>query len=216
VDLSNASDAQVQFQSWYHIEEDWDYAYVVVGTTEDGSLPNDLGSNEIQWQILDDDSLGCTSTNPNGNNFGCGLTGISKGWEQLEADLSPYVGQEIALRFEYITDAAVNQAGFAIDDITITADGEQILFDDMESSTGDWIAEGFVRHANVLPQEWIVQLVALGEQPQVQHLLLADATDGEWVLPFTSRMDKAIIAISALAPVTTEAANYEYTLTPED
>ncbi|MFP4343913.1 MAG: hypothetical protein ACLFU8_04370 [Anaerolineales bacterium] len=212
VDLTGAGEAGVDFWTWYHIEEDWDYAYLVVGTTEAGTLPDDLASPEIEWTILDDNALDCTTTNPNGNSFGCGFTGSSNGWEQRSADLTSYTGQEIALRFEYITDAAVNQPGFAVDDVTITVDGEVLLEDDVEGGEGEWIAEGFVRHANVLPQEWIVQLVMVGAEPRVTRLLMADATSGEWEIPLGEEAQRAFIVISALAPVTTEVAPYNFTL----
>lgn len=214
VDLSNATTAELRFRAWYHIEEDWDYAYVVVGTTDAGVIPDDINSTSIRWKILDDRSLGCHSTNPNSNNFGCGLTGKTADWQQLTADLSAYTGQEIALRFEYITDAAVNQAGFAIDDVEIIADGQTVFFDDAESDGSAWIDEGFVRHANVLPQNWIVQMVIDGAEPQVQRLLMLNGTSGTWTLPLSSRQNEAILVISALAPVTTEVAAYEILLEP--
>jgi len=217
VDLRDVNTAEMTFQAWYHIEEDWDYAYVVIGTTESGEIPADLDDPTIDWTILDDSALGCKTNNPNGNNYGCGLTGESSGWEQLSADLTPFVGQEIAVRFEYITDAAVNQPGLALDDLTIMADNRTLLEDDVEQSEGDWIAAGFVRHANVLAQEWIVQVVTYGSDgPQVTPLLLAaeGATSGGWQLPLDSHNDRAVIAISALAPATTESATYTFTLTP--
>jgi hypothetical protein len=216
VDLTRADTATLTFQAWYHIEENWDYAYVIVGTTDSGVIPEDLSSRDIQWTILEDESLGCTWSNPNGNSFGCALTGQSAGWETLEANLTPYTGQEIALRFEYITDAAVNQPGFALDDIQITVDGDPTFTSDVEIRDPDWIAEGFVRHANVLPQEWIVQVVTLGRAPQVKRLLMPDdGTQGEWIIALDRQIDHAVIVVSALAPVTTEVATYEYTLTPE-
>lgn len=220
LDLSAAQTAQINFWAWHHIEEDWDYAYVLVGAPANGdALPDDIAdfnAGDIAWEILDDPTLNCTTSNPNGNNFGCGLTGKSDGWVNLSADLTPYVGQEIALRFEYITDAAVNQPGLALDDFEIIVDGETLVADDVEQGEGDWQAEGFVRHANLLPQEWIVQLVTLGQTPDVQRLLLADNTSGSWTIPLSNRTDQAIIAISALAPVTTEIAAYEYTLASAD
>lgn len=217
VDLSDASTAEMTFQAWYHIEEDWDYAYLVIGTTPSGEIPEDLEDPSIEWTIIDSETLGCTTTNPNGNNYGCGLTGKSSGWEQLSADLTPFVGQEIVVRFEYITDAAVNQPGLALDDLILTIDNETVFKDDVEQSQGNWMAAGFVRHANVLPQEWIVQLVTYGSDgPQVTPLLLAagGATSGGWQLPLERRNDRAVIAISALAPATTEDATYTFTLTP--
>ncbi len=214
VDLSDVAEATLAFQAWYHIEEDWDYAYLVVGTTDSGVIPTDLGSPDISWTILNDRGLECRETDPNFNNFGCGFTGESQGWDRRSADLSAFAGQEIAVRFEYITDAAVNQAGFAVDDIEIVADGAVIFFDDVEAGVGDWIAEGFVRHANVLPQEWIVQLVTFGPETRVERLLLADDPVGHyWDIPLDSDTSRAVIVVSAIAPVTTEPAIYEYTLT---
>jgi hypothetical protein len=214
VDLRNASEAELRFWAWYHIEEDWDYAYVSVGTTASGVMPSDVNDHNIRWDILEDRSLDCRSTNPNGNNFGCGLTGQSAGWQQLSADLSAYAGQEIALRFEYITDAAVNQAGFALDDVAIVVDGLTVFFDDMEKHTDGWIDEGFVRHANVLPQTWIVQLVLDGPEPQVERLLMQNGTLGTWTIPLSNQQNEAVITVSALAPVTTELATYEILLEP--
>ena len=118
------------------------------------------------------------------------------------------------MRFEYITDAAVNQSGLAVDDVTILANGEVLFTDDMEDGVGEWIPEGFVRHANVLPQEWIVQVVTYGPQIQVERLLMLDGTSGEWEIPLSSQQDEAVITVSALAPITTESAVYEYTITP--
>ncbi|MFN2284036.1 MAG: hypothetical protein ACK2UQ_06415 [Anaerolineae bacterium] len=214
VDLHDATEAELRFWAWYHIEEDWDYTYVVVGTTAEGTIPSDLSSTDIQWEILNDSDLGCRSTNPNGNNFGCGLTGESDGWEQLSADLSAYTGQEIALRFEYITDAAVNQSGFALDDVAVIMDGQTLFFDDMETHEDTWIAEGFVRHANILPQTWIVQVVVEGDEPQVERLLMQNGTSGTWTIPLSSQQNEATIIVSALAPVTTEIAAYEILLEP--
>ncbi|MGC9521717.1 MAG: hypothetical protein ACP5HG_07525 [Anaerolineae bacterium] len=215
VDLTDAQEAALSFWGWYHIEEDWDYAYVVVGTTDEGTIPADLNDTAIQWTILDDPGLGCTTSNPNNGNLGCGLTGQSGGWQQLTADLTEFAGQEIALTFEYITDAAVNQAGLALDDITISVDGEMIFSDDSESESEGWIPEGFVRHANVLQQGWLVQIVSFGEETTVSRALTGDGAAGEWTIPLSPQADRAVIAISALAPFTTEPAVYEYTLTDQ-
>jgi immune inhibitor A len=217
VDLTDNRSAQLSFWAWHHIEEDWDYAYVVVGTTADGTLPADLNSPEIAWTILRDPGLSCTVSNPNNGNLGCGFTGLSDGWELREADLSDYAGQEIALRFEYVTDAAVNQAGFAIDDIALTADDELLFFDDSEAMAEEWFVEGFVRHANILPQKWIVQLITFPNSGDitVERLIFADQTSGLWTIPLGADTDRAILAISAIAPVTTEVAFYEYTLSTQ-
>ena len=214
INLPHAERITLDFWAWYHIEEDWDYAYVVVGSSPTGSVPNNLDGDEIQWKILEDDTLNCTSSNPNNGNLGCGLTGKSAGWQNLTADLTEYQGQEIALRFEYITDAAVNQAGLGLDDIKIEVESEVITYEDAEGENDAWIAEGFVRHANILPQDWIVQLIWNDDPPEVERLLFLDKTYGKWVIPFDRDRDEAFIAISALAPTTTEMGSYEYALRP--
>lgn len=212
VSLPQAQNIALSFWAWYDIEEEWDYAYLVVGTAPDGSIgsPDDP---DITWHILDDSSLGCTTSNPNFNAFGCGWTGTSDGWRQLSADLTRYAGQDIVLAFEYITDAAVNLPGLALDDITLTADGKVLFSDDGEAGAKGWIAQGFARIANVLPQEWIVQLVTFpaSGKPTVQRLL--DGNQGSWTIPLSADTPRAVILVSALAPVTTERGVYQYELT---
>ena len=98
-DLTGLSQATLEVWLWYDIEEDWDYAYIEVST--------DAGQT---WDILRGQYT--TDSNPNGNSFGHAYSGKSGSadeapdWVEEEIDLAPYVGQEILLRFEYITDGA--------------------------------------------------------------------------------------------------------------
>jgi hypothetical protein len=126
-------------------------------------------------------------------------------------DLSPYTGQEVLIRFETITDDAVNRPGFALDDLAIPEIG---YFSDLEADAGGWEPAGFVRHANVLPQRWQVQLVLLGPETTVEQMVLDDQQIGEWDIPFGGDVDRAILTISGIAPVTTEWASYSYEITP--
>jgi hypothetical protein len=92
------------FWCWYDIETNWDYAYVEIST--DGgntffSIPGNITTNY----------------NPYGNNRGNGITGSSSGWVEGEFNLDDYVGEEINLRFRYITDSYVDEEGFYADDI---------------------------------------------------------------------------------------------------
>ncbi len=216
VNLRNAQQAEVRFWAWYDIEEDWDYAYVVVGTAPDGRIES-VHDTDITWHVLDDPDLNCTTSNPNNNSFGCGLTGSSDGWVELRADLSAYAGQDIVLGFEMITDAAVNLPGLAVDDITIIVDGKTLLSDDAESDAAGWVAEGFVRIANVLPQAWLVQLITFPQQgkPEVTRLLMGEAYQGTWSIPLSADTPRAVILISGLTPITTERAFYRYQLSLE-
>ena len=198
-DLSDVSEATLEFWTWYDAEEDWDYAYVEIST--------DGGET---WEVLTTPSG--TGTNPNGNSFGWAYTGRSGGgaaaeWIQERVDLSPYAGQEVVVRFEYITDDAVNRPGLVLDDIAIP---EIDYFSDFEKDADGWEPAGFIRHANVLPQRWLVQLILFGRETTVQRLELNEDQTGEWVIPLEGRTDRAVITISGLAPVTTEMGSYGY------
>ncbi|MDX1408675.1 MAG: immune inhibitor A, partial [Saprospiraceae bacterium] len=83
----------------YDIEADWDYAYVVVSTDGGASW------NGVPTTVSD------PPTNPNGQNFGNGISGSSGGWVPMTADLSGYTG-DVLLGFRYWTDAFVTNPGF--------------------------------------------------------------------------------------------------------
>ena len=198
-DLSAVSEATLEFWAWYDIEEDWDYTYVEIST--DGG---------VTWVILTTPSG--TSTNPNGNSFGWAYTGRSGSggtaeWIQEQIDLSAYTGQEVQIRFEYITDDAVNRPGFILDDVAIP---EIDYFSDFEKDGDGWETAGFIRHANVLPQRWLVQMILFGPETTVERLEMGENQTGEWIVPLDSSTDRAVITISGLAPVTTEWASYSY------
>jgi hypothetical protein len=111
------------------------------------------------------------------------------------------------VRFEYITDDAINQPGFALDDVAIPEIG---YVSDFEADGGGWEPGGFMRHANVLPQRWLVQMVLFGPETTVQQMKLGQGQVGEWIIPLGGDTERAIITISGLAPVTTEVASYGY------
>ena len=115
----------------YDIEVDWDYAYLTVnGTPVATSLS--------------------TGTNPNGQNFGNGITGTSGGaFVDLTADLSAYAGQTVSIGFRYWTDGAVANPGLFVDDIAIS--GQPL--DDAETDPG-WSYAGFARSGSVITQSF--------------------------------------------------------------
>jgi hypothetical protein len=88
-------------------------------------------------------------------------------------------------------------------------------FSDFEDGDGGWEAAGFMRHANVLSQRWLVQVIIFGPETTVQRLELDADWTGEWVVPLDSSTSRAVVTISGLAPVTTEVASYSYEIEPE-
>ncbi|MCI0713694.1 MAG: immune inhibitor A [Chloroflexi bacterium] len=192
-DLSNVESATLSFMTWYDIEENWDYAYVMV-STDDG----------LTWTPLQTPRT--TTENPHNTSYGHGYTGQSSGWIQETLDLSSYAGQGIMLRWEYITDDATIENGFLLDDVSIP---EINFFDDFEQIDPAWNVEGWVRIQNMVNQTFGLQVIFPDDR--VERLLVPNGgVSGEWtIVPPT---DELIIVFSAFAPVTTEPATIEFSL----
>lgn len=208
-DLSGLESATLRFWTWYNLEEHWDYAYVMAST--DGGAT---------WQILSGQHT--SDANPVGDAYGPAYTGSSGDgdeptWVEESLDLNPFAGGKVLLRFEVVTDAAVNLEGWAIDDIAIPELG---FFDDVEEDglrqgASAWQAAGFQRLTARLPQRFIVQVIEMGETTSVRTLLLDAANRGEVRLSgFGSTLDKAVVVIGAATEGTTETAAYRYSLRP--
>jgi hypothetical protein len=87
---------------WYDIEADYDYAYLEVST-----------NGGLVWSSVPGNIT--TNINPTGNNRGNGITGFSPTWIQATFPLLAYLGTDIHLRWNYVTDGAVLGEGIYID-----------------------------------------------------------------------------------------------------
>ncbi|TAK27925.1 MAG: hypothetical protein EPO21_23185 [Chloroflexota bacterium] len=202
LDLSGVDQATLQYAVWYDIERNWDYAYVEAST--DGGAT---------WSILS--GTHSSPENPLGLSFGPGYTSTSgesqPEWQQEEVDLTPYAGQRILLRFEYVTDEGTNGPSLFLDDIAVP---EIDFFDDAEGAL-TWQADGFLRTDGVLPQKYILQLLTFDPQTAVTQVPV-DA-DGQASLTLENVSDmptRAILIIAGATPVTTEVAHYQVDVEP--
>ena len=194
---------ELRYWTWYEIEEGWDYLYLEISA--------DGGET---WQILETPSG--TAEDSSGNSYGWGYTGYSGGgsqpaWIQEKVDLSAFAGQEILLRFEYITDAAVNGDGFLLDDIRVDALG---YFEDFETGDGGWRAEGFVRLYNRLPQTYQVILVEHGDEIRVRPVALDAENSAEIEFQAGDGIDYITLIVSGTARHTWQPAPYRFELRP--
>ena len=150
----------MSFAMWHDLEEDYDYVFLEAST--DGET----------WEILTTPSG--MAEDPSGNSYGWGWNGQTNGWVTEEVDLSQFAGQTVQIRFEYITDAALNGEGFLLDDVRIDAINYQ---EDFEAGDDGWEAAGFVRVENTLPQTYRLTLITTGDTTTVTHIPLnADQT----------------------------------------
>jgi immune inhibitor A len=207
-DLREVQAATLAFDLWYDIEEGWDYAHVRAST--DGGRT---------WQLLRGSHM--TDYNPEGNAWGPGYTGQSGDtvsfamrqgegsdaqWVREEIDLGAYVGSEVLVRFDYITDDGVNRPGLCLDSLALRAIGWR---DDVEEGEAGWHTEGFIRHNNHVPQRFVVQLVEFTPQPQLRRLTAEPGQELQWTIEgLGGRVERALLIVSAIAPVTTERASY--------
>ncbi len=196
-DLSGVTAATLDYKLWYDNEEDWDYGYVMV-SDDDG----------VSWDVLP--TAHTTENDPQHVAYGAGYTGSSNGWVDESVALDAYAGEQILVRFELITDDAVNRSGLAIDDLSIPQIGYS---DDFENDNGgDWSAEGWLWTDNRLPQQAWVQVVQQsgGKTADVQRWLIDGADTHSITL--IKGVDQALIAVSPLAPVTTVPMPYTITV----
>jgi len=182
----------LSFRTWYDLEKDYDYLYLEA--SEDGET----------WQIITTPSG--TDQDPSGNSYGWGYNGATDGWIDETVDLSAYAGKKIQLRFEYVTDAAVNGEGLLLDDVRIDAVNYST---DFETDEGGWVGAGFVRVENVLPQTFRVSLIIKGATTTVQTIeLTADQTAD---IPLSlNNGETAILVVAGTTRFTREEASYQF------
>jgi hypothetical protein len=188
---------------WYDLESDYDYAYVQVSTDEGRT-----------WTLLENEHT--TTSNPSGNSYGPAFTGQSGGgdeavWSKETFDLTAFAGQPVLIRFEVITDEALNRPGLAVDDIALPEIGYRY---DAEEDGGGWLAEGWLRVTDQIPQDFVVQVVTLGPEIRIRRLPLDGSMEGSLTLRrLGQKVEQAVLVVSALAPVTTERTAYSYRIT---
>jgi hypothetical protein len=194
-DLAGLGSATLSYRVWYDIERDFDFLYISVSSDEGGT-----------WTLLATPSM--SRANLSGNNLGVGYTGRSgeaaDGWIREEIDLTPYVGGAILLRFSYITDDSILREGVLVDDIAIDAIG----YTDTAQNAATWQSVGWSTGGALLPQIWSLQAIEWHQgEPKVTQVSVDAAGNGVWS-PSGPNLDRAVLIVSAVTPVTLQRASY--------
>lgn len=121
VDLTKSEKSELTFKTWYDIEAGYDYGYVQV-SSDDGKT----------WENVKGNITTNEDPEGSGQNQGNGINGASNGYVDAKFDLSQYKNKKVKLRFAYVTDKAQTGAGWFVDQVKVTADGKERLFDDAE------------------------------------------------------------------------------------
>ena len=133
-------------------------------------------------------------------------------WLQHELDLGDHAGQEILLRFEYVSPPDVADQGLALDNIRIPEIG---FHDDAQAEAG-WTLLGWQRRDNFVPQRFLLQYISGGHSagpPRVRRLIGPEDTalSGDW--SFRIAPDEAVVfAVSAISEETQQPAFFDFML----
>jgi immune inhibitor A len=138
VDLTGATAAKLDYDAWYKIEPNWDFAMVQV-STDDGATWKSLSTPYTNSDLVVDGYPTIKENLP-------GYTGSSNGWIHESIDLSQYAGQNIQLQFRYMTDWGYTEEGFFVDNVKVTKDGSTVFEDGAEGSP-QFALDHFEKHA---------------------------------------------------------------------
>jgi hypothetical protein len=109
LDLTTATEAMLTFDTYYVIEEAWDFGFVQVsddGGTTWTSLANDYTRSDIVGEGHPDIAANLP-----------GFTGTGSG--NMAFDLSAYLGKEVMVAFRYMTDWGYTDPGWYVDNIAL-------------------------------------------------------------------------------------------------
>jgi immune inhibitor A len=206
LDLRDVSQATLNYQAYIDIEAGYDFAYVSV-STDDGNRWIPLAADGMQGLDPADD--------PSGSAFAERFyTGRLRRWVRETVDLTPFAGQEVLLRFEYVTDPILTYGGLAVDDIQVP---EIDFFDDVESFADGWDAEGFVRTTAELEQRWHLQLVSFDPDGRPAVDIIPVGGDGkvEYEYQGFPGVRRPMLIVAANAPETLQPAAYTLRLSTQ-
>ncbi len=189
-----SSPIEFNYWTWYDLEKDYDYLYLEAST--DGGQ---------SWQFIETPSGRSKDQDPSGNAYGWGYNAKSAGWIQEHVDLSNFAGQKVQIRFEYVTDAAVNGEGLLLDDVQVDAIN---YTSDFEADEGGWEAKGFARVENILPQTYRLSLIVKGDTTTVTNIQVNPDQTADIPLSLNAG-DEAILIVTGTTRFTRLPAAYQ-------
>jgi hypothetical protein len=191
-DLTGLTSATLTFSAWWDIEPDYDWFQVMV--SDDGGQT---------WQLVEGDRSSTAGEKAPGAYY----SGRSMVWVDEEIDLSAYAGQSILVRFEYLTDSSVTQAGVALDDLRLV---ELDALENAEQPESIWKPEGFVRVPAAVPQQWSLAVVIHDPDKQVSAQVVPLDSLNTGRVSFTiPQGGSATLVVGGMAPFSMTPARYK-------
>lgn len=199
-DLSGVDSATLEYAVYHEIEKGYDFAYASI-STDGGITWQGLTAENMQGEDFADDPSEVAYT----ERF---YTGRNREWKQETIDLTPFAGQVVNIRFEYITDPILTFGGIAFDNIAIP---EIDFYDDAETDTG-WDANGFVLATGHIPQRWHLIVITYPDGvPVVEQIPINDDNMATAEISLASADgERPLLIIAASSPMTLQSASYQF------
>ncbi len=107
--LGDDGNATLSFDTWYAIEEQWDFGFVQV-STDGGATWTSLANEYTRSDIVADGYPAIIPNMP-------GFTGSGQG--HMVFDLSAYADQQVLIAFRYMTDWSTTEQGWYVDNVAL-------------------------------------------------------------------------------------------------
>lgn len=139
LDLSGKNSIKLTFNTWYKIDEGFDFASIMVkeeGSNKWTAVKGNITTTEVDKWVKDNEKPEeWLIRNP-----GHAITGTSakvkgadvNGWIAAEFDLNEFKGKKIELGFRFKADGNTPEKGIYIDSLKVSADGKEIFTDNGE------------------------------------------------------------------------------------
>jgi immune inhibitor A len=156
-----AGGATLEFQTFFDIEEDWDYGYVEVYDQDTGEWYTLDAAGTVDYVAHGQDNPNTPAEREPTAYEAAGrwhaFTGGSGGWMPVSMDLTPFAGHSIDLYFTTWQDGAFTLQMMYVDDIAIPEIG---FSDDVEAGEDGWTSAGWYVTDGILDNGF--SLVVLG------------------------------------------------------
>jgi hypothetical protein len=194
VDLVDAELPTLSFRTWFDIEPWYDWGYVSVSTDGGASWATIRGEHTLTFDVLE---VGL------GSGYGGTSGGREEpGWFDEHFDLSPFAGQQILLRFDYVTDSGIHRDGWVVDDVQVDGGGR----------LGEAVLDGWIPVPASLQQDWIVRLLVTYEDGNGDAIdLHVNGGAGEIQFDTAGVLD-AVVVVAGATEGTRQTAQYEVRL----
>jgi hypothetical protein len=188
IDLSNAKEARLEYKLWMDVStEGDDYGHIMVSD-----------DNGEKWDILRGRyTKRCSTTRTT-----C-YEGKTSGWVDEAVDLTPYLGKNVRIRFEYLTQAGDLTPGIFLDDIQVkTIDFK----DDVETLDAGWTAQGFMRVPATVPWHWAVNVIDRSDPATITPMTIPETNSA--TLKVKVGKNGAVVVVDGMAPFIFGSANF--------